>query len=212
MIIAILNQKGGCGKTTLAVNLARFFTLKGDTTLLIDSDAQGSAMDWHEQSKGELLDVICMPKNTLDKDIKKFVPLYKWIFIDGVPYISELTSLAIKCADIVLIPVQPSPYDVWSSADIVELVKTHQSVRNGSPKVAFVVSRQIINTHLAKDIHESLAEYDIHVFKNSTSQRVSYPQSANSGLTVLDQKNAKEAADEIKKIAQEIEEFAYGNN
>lgn len=213
MIISILNQKGGCGKTTLAINLARYFTKKKETTILFDSDPQGSTMDWHEKSKGELLDVICLPRVTLEKDIQKFLPLYKWIFIDGIPQISDITSSAIKCSDVVLIPVQPSPYDIWASSEIVELIETYQNVNKGRPKTAFVVSRKIANTKLGKDVHESLQGYNIHVFKSFTSQRVIYPHSANLGLTVLDMGNdAKEAANEIEEIAKELEDFAYVDN
>ena len=83
MIISILNQKGGSGKTTLAVNLARYFTLQKEKTILIDSDPQGSARDWHTNSDGELLEVIGLDRPTIDKDINKFKMLYDWIIVDG---------------------------------------------------------------------------------------------------------------------------------
>ena len=71
MIISILNQKGGTGKTTLAVNIAREYTLRKIDTLLVDSDSQGSALRWHEKSNGNLIDLTCLPVTTMDKDVYK---------------------------------------------------------------------------------------------------------------------------------------------
>src|SRR5271156_4554339 len=126
MIISILNQKGGTGKTTLAVNIAREYTKRNIKTLLVDSDGQGSTLRWHEESGGELIDLTCLPVTTLDKDVLKFNDRYQRIIIDGVPSVSPLTICAIKAADIVLIPVQPSPYDIWATEDLVRLVKQRQ--------------------------------------------------------------------------------------
>ena len=113
MIISILNQKGGTGKTTLAVNMARAYTKRSFKTLLVDSDSQGSALRWHEESGGDLIDLTCLPVTTLDKDVVKFKDRYERIIIDGIPRVSPLTICAIKAANVVLIPVQPSTYDIW---------------------------------------------------------------------------------------------------
>ena len=112
-IIAVLNQKGGAGKTTLSTNLARALQLGGDKVLLVDSDPQGSARDWNAAGNGELLPVIGLDRPTLAKDIQAIRDNQDWIIIDGAPQIAELAVAAIKCADLILIPVQPSPYDVW---------------------------------------------------------------------------------------------------
>lgn len=210
MIVSILNQKGGVGKTTLAVHLARYFTKKGKKVILIDADSQGSSMEWHERSNGSLVQTTGQPALTLPQDVKMYTSMgFEWIFIDGVPQVSAKTSSAIKASDIVLIPVQPSPYDVWASNDIVELIKTHQAMNFNKPYAAFVISRKIVNSNLGKDIRESLQGYELNVFKSLTCQRMVYPHSANIGSTVLDMgNNAREAANEIEEIAKELEEVA----
>jgi chromosome partitioning protein len=207
VIIAVLNQKGGAGKTTLSTNLARALQLDGDKVLLIDSDPQGSARDWNAAGNGELLPVVGLDRPTLAKDIQAIQANQDWLIIDGAPQIAELAVAAIKCADMILIPVQPSPYDVWACEDLVDIIKTRQEVTNGKPKAAFIISRVIKNTQLSKEIGEALEGYGLPVFKNFTSQRVIYPKSAATGLTVLDVEPSGDAAAEIRAIAQELKEF-----
>lgn len=206
-IIAVLNQKGGAGKTTLSTNLARALQLGGDKVLLVDSDPQGSARDWNAAGNGELLPVIGMDRPTLAKDIQAIRDNQDWIIIDGAPQIAELAVAAIKCADLILIPVQPSPYDVWACEDLVDIIKTRQEVANGKPKAAFVISRVIKNTQLSKEIGEALEGYGLPVFKHFTSQRVIFPKTAATGSTVMDADESGEAAAEIRAIAQELKEF-----
>lgn len=206
-IIAVLNQKGGAGKTTLSTNLARALQLGGEKVLLVDSDPQGSARDWNAAGNGELLPVIGLDRPTLAKDIQAIRDNQDWIIIDGAPQIAELAVAAIKCADLILIPVQPSPYDVWACEDLVDIIKTRQEVANGKPKAAFVISRVIKNTQLSKEIGEALEGYGLPVFKHFTSQRVIFPKSASNGSTVMDADESGEAAAEIRAIAQELKEF-----
>lgn len=214
MIISILNQKGGTGKTTLAVNLARCLTIHNEKTLLVDSDPQGSARNWHVNSNGELLDVIGLDRPTIDKDINKFKFDYKYIIVDGAPQLSTMALKTILISDIVLIPVQPSPYDVWATKDMVDLVKARQEVTNGQLKAAFVISRQITNTNIGKDIRGLLEEFELPVFHNGTFQRVSYAVSAN-GSTVFDehcQPHYISARLEIENILRELKEFSCDQN
>lgn len=208
MIISILNQKGGAGKTTLSVNLARAYTKRAIKTLLVDSDNQGSAQRWHERSGGDLIDMTCLPMNTLDKDVMKYVSCgYDRIIIDGIPRVSTLTICAIKCADLILIPVQPSPYDVWATGDLVQNVHDKINLSNGKTKAAFIVSRKITGTKLGRDIEEELKKLDLPVLVHGTSQRVAYATSVEKGLTVLDgEYGESEACKEIKNIIHEIEE------
>ncbi len=207
MIVAILNQKGGAGKTTISVNLARAIQQTKKKVILIDSDPQGSARDWHAAGNGDLLTVIGLDRPTLDKDIKALNG-YDWFLIDGAPQLAEMAVSAIKCADIVLIPVQPSPYDIWAAEELVEVIKARQQITNGYPKAAFVISRQIAKTNLGKEVREALSSYELPVFKYGTFQRVIYAKTAATGSTVVDAEPNSDAAYEIKQLAKELEEFS----
>ena len=166
----------------------------------MDSYPQGSALDWHEANAGELLPVVGFDRETLEKDLKA-VQGYDWIIIDGAPQIAKLAALAIKCADLVLIPVQPSPYDVWACADLVEMIQTRQEVTGGIPQAYFVVSRAIKNTKLSGEVAAVLKDYDLPVFNHGTTQRVAYPTSAAAGKTVLD---IPDVEGEIHGIKEEL--------
>lgn len=208
MIISILNQKGGTGKTTLAVNMAREYTKRSFKTLLVDSDSQGSALRWHEKSGGELIDLTCLPVTTLDKDVIKFKDRYERIIIDGIPRVSPLTVCAIKAADVVLIPVQPSPYDVWATEELVRLVKERIEMTEGKLKAAFVVSRNIKGTVLGREITEQLFSMGLPVFATGTHNRQEYARSVDEGRTVCEE--FTKATEEIVAITNELEEFYHG--
>lgn len=210
MIISILNQKGGTGKTTLAVNMAREYTKRTFKTLLVDSDSQGSALRWHEESGGDLIDLTCLPVNTLDKDVVKFKDRYERIIIDGIPRVSPLTVCAIKAADVVLIPVQPSPYDIWATEELVRLVKDRIEITEGKLKAAFVVCRIIKGTILGRDIVEQLLSLNLPVFFNATCQRQEYAKSVAEGRTVCEDNT--QANSEIVAIVNELEDFYHGTN
>lgn len=208
MIIGILNQKGGAGKTTISINLARALQRDGQKVLIVDSDPQGSARDWHAAGNGDLITVVGLDRPTLDKDIKAISSGYDWILVDGAPQLSEMAVAAIKCSDIVLIPVQPSPYDIWATEDLVDVIKARQQVTDGSPKAAFVISRQITNTNLGKEIRDVLSAYALPVFHHGTYQRIIYTKTAVDGSTVLDREPNSDAAREIIALKNELKEFS----
>ncbi len=202
-VIAVLNQKGGSGKTTIATNLAHALKRDNYTVLLIDSDPQGSARDWNEASGGNIIPVVGLDRETLAKDLQAISQGYDWIVIDGAPQIAKLSAAAVKAADLVLIPVQPSPYDIWACADLVDIIAARREVTNGKPKAAFVISRAIKNTKLSGEINQALSDYGLPVLKASTTQRVVYPTTAAEGLTVFSDPSS-DAAREINALKKEV--------
>ncbi len=204
-IISILNPKGGCGKTTISTNLARHYHDNGLKTLLVDTDPQGSSSDWHAAREDNPLPFISYGKPENLKALPGIAAPYNNIIIDGAAKLEGMIAAVIKISDIILIPVQPSPYDIWATSDLVDLIKARQEVTDGNPKAAFVISRAIKGTILGNEISAALEEYNLPVLNSITTQRQVYPRSASQGLSVFDGFMALKARLEISSIADELD-------
>ena len=210
-IVAILNRKGGTGKTTLATNISVALQKGGAKVLLVDSDPLGSARDWHTAGGGDSLPMIGLDRPTIDRDIKAVTGQFDWIVVDGAPLEVNMSVATIKCADIVLIPVQPSPYDIWAVEDLVDVIKERQSITGGKPKTAFVISRQIKRTTLGNEVRDALTDYQLPVFEHGTFQRVIYAKAAADGKSVIDAEPEGDAAKEVYLLIDELKKFKKGD-
>ena len=202
-VIAVLNQKGGSGKTTIATHLARSLQLDGNSVLLVDSDPQGSARDWAAVRGEQPVTVVGIDRPTIERDLKH-VARKDFVVIDGAPQAADLAVSALKAADFVLIPVQPSPYDIWATAELVDLVKQRIELTDGRLQAAFVVSRAIKGTRIGGEVADALAGYELPVLETRITQRVSYPGTAAAGTTVLDADPAGDAAAEVRALCAEL--------
>ena len=176
--IAVLNQKGGSGKTTIATNLACAFRESGLDVAIIDADPQGTASEWASRSE-DTPPVYGANEPTIHEDLPALSDAFDIAIVDGAPALEDMASSAIKASDLVLIPVQPSGADIWSAGDILDLVKARQSLP-GRPEAALVVSRAVVGTNLADSAADALATLDAHVMKARTSSRMALASSASS--------------------------------
>lgn len=208
MITAIINQKGGVGKTTLSVNLASSLARSGARVLLIDADPQGSSLDWAAaRSATPIFSVVGLPRATIHKEILQIGQGYDHIVIDGPPRVTDLARSAIMASDVVLIPVQPSPYDIWAAEEVVKLIQ-EAVVFKEKLKSAFVINRKISNTAIGRDVREALAAYPLPVFQASITQRVVFAEAAAQGLAVHEMEKAGSASSEVESVTAELLEFA----
>ena len=140
-IIAVLNPKGGAGKTTIALHLSRELKEHG-SVLMVDSDPQGSARDWAEQGGGNSFPIVGVDRaGALKSTIQQIAPSYDWVVIDGAAKLEEMAAHAVSIAELIIIPVQPSPLDLWACEALVSQIKQRQIITDGIPTAAFQISR-----------------------------------------------------------------------
>jgi chromosome partitioning protein len=206
MIISILNQKGGSGKTTLAAHLARAAQADGKRVLLVDADRQGSLRDWHAAGDGLGLDLIAADTTSALASLPSVAQGYDLVVVDGMPSASPMAAVAIKVSDGVLVPIQPSPLDLWAANDLLDMIRERQSLADGQPRVGIVVSRAVVGSRLDAEMTEALAAFGCDVLDARTHQRVVYPGSMASGRTALDAEPEGAAAHEIRSIWKEVKQ------
>lgn len=205
MIVAVLNQKGGAGKTTLALNLAAALNERRSRVLLVDTDPQETAQDWASvRETAPPFSVMGFSKPVLHRDLPALSADYDHTIIDGTPRNYDVARSAILASDVVLIPVQPSGADFWATRQTVKLIEEARPFKE-TQKAVLMVSRKVVGTVIGRDILEALAEFDLPVMAACTSQRVAFAQTLTIGSTVIEGEPKGAAAREIRGILKELE-------
>ncbi|MBD2095938.1 AAA family ATPase [Trichocoleus sp. FACHB-591] len=203
MILTLANQKGGVGKTTLSVNLAHAIALSKKRVLLVDADPQASASTWAAaREEPSPFPVIGMARNTLHRDLPELLENYDHCVIDSPPRVSALARSAILASDLVIIPVQPSSYDVWAATETVQLIEEAQQFRP-EIKALFCINRKVVNTAIGQEIGAALAGYPFPILKSAICQRIAFAESS-AGYSVFELAPNSTAANEIKALSREI--------
>ncbi|WP_313304917.1 ParA family partition ATPase [Stutzerimonas balearica] len=207
MIVALLNQKGGVGKTTLATHIAGELALRGQHVVLLDADPQGSALDWAQrrahQGLPKLFSAVGLARETLHQEAPELARRADHVVIDGPPRIAALARSALLAADRVIIPVQPSPYDLWASDEMVALIREAQLFR---PELAaaFVINRRISTTIIGREVRQALAEQPIPALRAEVGQRIVFADSVASGRLACETAPDSAAAREITALVDEL--------
>ena len=207
MIIALLNQKGGVGKTTLATHIAGELAMQGSSVILLDADSQGSALDWTQRRSQNglprLFSAVGLARETLHQEAPELARCCDHIVIDGPPRIAALARSALLAADLVLIPVQPSPYDVWASAEMVSLIREAQVFRP-TLRAAFVINRRVSTTVIGREVRNALTDQPLPSLLSEVRQRIVFADSVARGQLAHELDADSNATREIAALAAEV--------
>lgn len=221
LTVAVLQQKGGVGKTTLAINLAAAAHLERKRTLLIDLDRQASAFDWSAaRQDGSSLEGIAVVQAVARRPSAELSPTrlgemtrgYDVVILDGPARLDGVMQSAAVWADVVLLPALPGPFDFWAMPETRECLDQADELRAtiGRPPVrrAFVINRFDGSTLIGREAEQAMRESGASCI-GCVRQRVAFPVAASRGESVFTLPAAEDAAHDIARLWRALKE---GNN
>ena len=203
-VIAFVGNKGGVGKTTLSINFAAGVSAHASVAL-IDADPQGSALQWRQMSDDQNRLTVYDAEAQLSQQIKQLQSDYNHVVIDCPPYVqSPQTADVLQYADIALIPVLPSPIDLWATVHI-EKVAEEARKTNPSLDVILVINQLELRTTFSRLMRDALAEINFTVAETTIRRRAVYRNCALEGKSVYDMgRLGAVAAEELNELIKEV--------
>ena len=204
-VIAVINQKGGAGKTTLAMNLAAGLAQHGDTVVM-DLDPQGSSTQWAGMGQTPFpASVEQIDGNWDARSLHQQYQAYRHMVLDCPPSLeSHASRQALRACDVALIPVLPSPIDLWASLKLPQEIEEAKKV-NPNIRAYLVLNQLEPNSALSSAMHEALAEFGVPVLNAVIRRRAVYRSAALEGSSVYQMGgHGTQAVEEIDAIIKEV--------
>jgi len=203
MIISLVNQKGGVGKTTIAINIGIGMARMNYKVGFLDTDPQGTASQWQSIEGNIGFEVRHHPSPVSSGDMTDADLNHGFLVIDTPPAIGEITLSVLKLSDLAIIPLAPSVLDIWSSRTTIGMIEEAKKV---NPKLEgrLLVSRKIPRTRLAREGRDAIAALEMNVFETEISQRIAYIEAMIAGVSVFQYAPKSDASKEIENLCQEI--------
>ena len=213
-IIAVIQQKGGVGKSTIAANLAGELVRLGRSVAVVDLDPQRSLATWAKLGNGLLRDRVEAVTGTgpaaFHATLSAADQQKERVILDSPPGLPDTGLLAALVADLVILPVTPSPLDIIAGQEALAMVRDARVKRkNTKPLIRFAPSRVLVNTLLSRDLIAALERLGEPVLPG-TSQRVVVAEAVLKGLTVGEYAPASQAHEEFKQLARAVERIVRG--
>lgn len=208
-IITVVNQKGGSGKTTVSMQLAGALARRGHKVLVVDADPQGTATRWAASAEEKPFPAPVVGLSAagvkVHREVQKFVDDYHYVVIDCPPAAdSPVPQSALLIADLALVPIIPSPLDLWAAVGIRQVIENVGDL-NERLTARLVINQCQPNTSLVKEALEVLPEFGIDLCGTYLHHRQVYRHSAVFGQTVHDfGSRAAHAAAEVDALADEV--------
>jgi chromosome partitioning protein len=204
MIVALVNSKGGVGKSTIAVNLAAWWKERGGDVALVDADAQEASSVWLREAVPHVpVFRLPTPDDILDQ-APELRRQYDLVAIDGPAGLSEVTRAILLVADMAILPCGPSVLDLRAVNDAIRVVKQAQTIRQGQPQAVLVPNKLQIQYRLSRELLDTAKSLGI-PFLTGLRLRQAYADAAGQGVVVwgLGQRGQK-AAQEIRGLFHEL--------
>lgn len=206
-VFTIAQQKGGAGKSTLAAHLAVAWSVKRRSVALIDIDPQGTLARWFELRAGRLgeragFDFQAVTGWRTRQAVDALRRSHDIVVIDSPPHAETEAKIAVRAADLVIVPSQPSPLDVWATLPTLELAAKEKS------PVVIVLTRVPPRAALTAQMVTRLGEYRVRVAKSPVGNRVAFAESMAGGLTALETTPKGKGSAELRALAAELLKLA----
>ena len=204
-VIAVINQKGGTGKTTLALNLAAGLARRAPTAV-IDADPQRSITQWIAMGDGENALPVATPiGDNPAATIAELKKNHRYVVVDCPPTVQGAVIDAVMAtADRVLIPVLPSPLDLWASVEMTALVREAQQ-KNQALQAWLVLNQVETRNALSRVMQQAVAEFDVPLLQASLQRRAAYRSAAVEGVSVYELGGrGMQAVADIEAIIEEL--------
>jgi len=184
-VVALINQKGGCSKSTSSVHLADWLKRLKKSVFFVDADAQESSSPWIKALGNIPCDIIRDPDDVLDR-IPEIEADYDYIVVDSPGAISEVIRAILLVSDLALVPSKPSELDLKSTAKTIGLIRRAQKVSKKELKARAFVAIAKTNTNLAKEAVELLETANVKILNSVIHDRTIIADAPGQGKTVWD--------------------------
>lgn len=203
-IVALVGNKGGAGKTTLCVNLATAMSALAPTVVL-DADPQRSSLQWRDLAERDNAVTVVDAVDDVRGAVQSARATHEHIVIDCPPSVHAVqTAEVLAVCEIALVPVQPSPLDIWATVHIEDRVKQARRVNPGL-RAVLIINQLEPWTLLSQQVRQGLAELRLPVARTAVRRRMAYRSSILEGRTVMDLgMRGRKAADEIRQLIEEV--------
>jgi len=201
-VLTMAQQKGGAGKTTLVAQLAVALAIRGNKIALVDIDPQGSLTAWfrirEESGLAKNISLTAVAGWRAQAAVDKLKSLNDFVLIDSAPHAEIEAKIAVRAADLIVVPIQPSPMDLWATQPTLDLARAEKR------RVLIVINRAQTRAKLSDALSARIADLGAGVANSAIGNRVSFAASMMEGKGTVESAPKSKAAEEMLALTDEV--------